>query len=55
MPLNKMRKINYKVLEKEELFGDEINVVLNQTNVAIEGIDIFKNKSKSRKRIKKNK
>ena len=52
MPLNKMRKINFKALETEELSGDEINVVLNQTNVAIEGIDIFKNKSKARKRVK---
>ena len=55
MPLNKMRKINYKSIESEELSGDEINVVLNQTNVAIEGIDIFKNRSKVRKRSKNNK
>ncbi len=52
MPLNNMRKINYKALENEELTGDEINVVLRQTNVTIEGIDIFKNKSKLRKRVK---
>ena len=50
-----MRKINYKSIESEELSGDEINVVLNQTNVAIEGIDIFKNRSKVRKRSKNNK
>lgn len=55
MPLNKMRKINYKALESEGLAGDEISVVLNQTNVAIEGIDIFKNKSKTRKRMKNDK
>ena len=52
MPLNNMRKTNYKALENEKLVGDEINVVLRQTNVAIEGIDIFKNKSKLRKRVK---
>lgn len=50
MPLNKMRKINFKAIEEEGLSGDEINVVLNQTNVAIEGIKIFKNKNKLRKR-----
>ena len=52
MPLNNMRKTNYKALENEKLVGDEINVVLRQTNVAIEGIDIFKNKAKLKKRVK---
>lgn len=43
-PLNKGSKVDFKALEKEELTGDEINVIVNETNVAVESIDIFKNK-----------
>lgn len=42
MPINKGGKIDFKQLEAEGLTGDEINVVVNETNIAIESIDIFK-------------
>ena len=44
LPLNKGNKVDFKALEAEELSGDEISVVVNDTNVAIESIDIFKDK-----------
>lgn len=44
MPINKGGKIDFRSLEKEELTGDEIRVVVNETNIAIESIDIFKPK-----------
>ncbi len=51
LPLNKGNKVDFKALEAEELTGDEINVLVNETNVAVESIDIFKNdKGPARKR-----
>lgn len=55
MPLSNMNKISFKALEEEGLSGDEINVEVHQTNIAIDGIDIYRNeksKQKIRKRIK---
>ncbi len=53
LPCSTNNKIDFKALEAEELSGDEISVVVHQTNVAIEGIDIFKDKKGiQRKRIK---
>lgn len=42
MPLNKGNKIDDIALRAEELTGDEINVVVNETNVAVDSIEIFK-------------
>ena len=55
LPLNKGGKVDFKALEKEELTGDEINVLLDETNVSINDIKVFKNKKKgiTRTRIKK--
>lgn len=50
MPLNKGNKIDIKSLEAEELSGDEINVVVHETNVAVDNIEIFKNKKNSKVR-----
>ena len=44
MPYSKNNKIDFKSLERRELDGDEINVVVNQTNINTEGVEIFKNK-----------
>lgn len=52
MPLNKGGKVDFKALEKEELTGDEINVSIDETNVAISDIKIYKNK-KNKSRIRK--
>lgn len=52
MPLNKGGKVDFKALEREELTGDEINVLLDETNVAINNIKIFKNKKKDTSRVR---
>ena len=44
LPLNKGNKVDFKALEAEGVTGDEINVVVNETNVKVDSIDIFKNK-----------
>ena len=44
LPLNKGNKVDFKALEAEELSGDEISVVVNDTNVAIDSIEIFRDK-----------
>ena len=44
LPLNKGNKVDFKSLEAEGVSGDEINVVVDETNVAVENIDIFKGK-----------
>ncbi len=41
-PLNAASKINDVALRKEKLTGDEINVVVNETNIAVESISIYK-------------
>ncbi len=48
MPINKGGKIDFKALEAEEITGDEINVVINETNIAIESIDIFRTRDKKK-------
>ena len=52
LPLNKGNKVDFKALENEELSGDEISVVVNDTNVAVESIEIFKDKKGIVRRIK---
>ena len=52
LPLNKGNKVDFKALEAEELTGDEISVVVNETNVAVESIDIFKDKKGKIRKIK---
>lgn len=52
MPLNKGGKVDFKSLEKEELTGDEINVSIDETNVAINNIEIYK-KKKGKSKIRK--
>lgn len=52
MPLNKGNKVDFKALEAEELSGDEINVDIDETNVSIGGINIYRNsdiKTRTRK------
>ena len=44
LPLNKGNKVDFKALEAEGVTGDEINVVVNETNVKVDSIDIFKYK-----------
>lgn len=43
-PLNAASKINDVALRKEKITGDEINVVVNETNIAVESISIYKGK-----------
>lgn len=52
LPLNKGNKVDFKALEAEGLTGDEINVVVNETNVAVESIEIFKDRKGIVRRIK---
>lgn len=42
MPLGKMNKIDFRALENEGIAGDEIDVIVRQTNIAVDGIDIVK-------------
>ena len=52
MPLNKGNKIDDISLREEQLTGEEINVIVNETNVAVDSIEIFKNeKAKVRKLV----
>lgn len=44
MPLNKGNKVDDIALREEELTGDEINVIVNETNVEVSSIDIYKGK-----------
>ena len=44
MPLNKGNKVDDIALKKEGVTGDEINVDVIETNVAVSGIEIYKNK-----------
>lgn len=44
MPLNKGNKINDIALREEPLDGNEINVLVNETNVAVDSIQINRNK-----------
>ena len=51
MPYSKNNKIDFRALEKEVPDGEEINVLVDQTNVSTGGIEIFKKKEeKVRKR-----
>ena len=52
LPLNKGNKVDFKALEAEGITGDEISVVVNDTNVAVESIDIFKDKKGKVRKIK---
>jgi len=52
MPLNKGNKIDDIALREESLQGDEINVIVNETNVAVDSIEIYKGeKAKVRKLV----
>ena len=51
MPLNAGNKISDVALKNEELTGDEINVVVNETNIAVDSIEIYKDK-KGKTRIR---
>lgn len=53
MPINKGGKVDFKTLEKEELTGDEINVVVDETNVEVENIEIFRNEENKKVRTRK--
>lgn len=37
-----MNKIDIRALENEGIAGDEIDMIIRQTNIAIDGIDIVK-------------
>jgi len=45
LPLNAGSKVNDVALKAEKLTGDEINVVVDETNIAVEDIRIFKGTS----------
>lgn len=52
MPLNKGNKVDIVSLTNEKLTGDEINVDVDETNVIVEGISIYR-KPKGKIRVKK--
>lgn len=44
MPISKNGKVDFNALKKEGLDGTEINVDVNETNLLVDNIDIYKNK-----------
>lgn len=52
MPLNKGNKIDFVALRNEPLDGEEVNVIVDETNIAVGSIEIFKNKEKGKEKIK---
>ena len=44
MPLNAGNKISDVALKNEGLTGDEISVIVNETNIAVDSIEIYKDK-----------
>ena len=52
MPLTKNSKTNFTQLKEEELDGTEINVDVNETNLAVADIQIYKNKPDAKKLVK---
>ncbi len=46
MPLTKNSKINFNALKKEEIDGNEINVDIEESNLTVGNIKIYKNKQK---------
>lgn len=46
MPISKNGKTDFNSLRKEELDGSEINVDISETNLTVDDIKIYKNKSK---------
>ncbi|MGN0973614.1 MAG: AMP-binding protein [Bacilli bacterium] len=53
MPLTKNSKVNFNALRAEELDGTEINVDVNETNLAVDSINIYMNKNDNKKFVKK--
>ena len=51
MPLNAGNKISDVALKNEGLTGDEISVIVNETNIAVDSIEIYKDK-KGKTRIR---
>ncbi len=49
MPFTKNSKINFNALKNEELDGDEINVDIEESNLTVGNINIYKNKQKTLK------
>lgn len=50
MPLTKNSKVDFNALKSEELNGTEINVDVSETNLTVDHIDIYRNKTKVKKR-----
>ncbi len=48
MPISKNGKVDFNSLRKEEIDGSEINVDVSETNLAVDKIDIYKNKNNVR-------
>ena len=52
IPVTKNNKTNFKALREEELDGSEINVDVNETNLAVADIQIYKSKQDAKKLVK---
>lgn len=53
MPISKNGKVDFNALRKEELTGDEINVDVNETNLTVDTIEIYRNSKDVKIRVKK--
>lgn len=53
LPLTKNSKVDFNSLKNEELDGTEINVDVNETNLTVDHIDIYKDKKNIKVRVKK--
>lgn len=53
MPITKNGKVDFNSLKNEQLDGTEINVIVNETNLSVDSIDIYKGKKNIKVKIKK--
>ena len=53
MPITKNGKVDFNSLKNEQLDGTEINVIVNETNLSVDSIDIYKGKKNRKGKIKK--
>lgn len=52
MPITKNGKVDFNSLKNEQLDGTEINVIVNETNLSVDSIDIYKGKKNIKVKIK---
>lgn len=52
MPITKNGKVDFNSLKSEQLDGTEINVIVNETNLSVDSIDIYKGKKNIKVKIK---